>query len=448
MITIRTLIAFAAALPVAAQSAPLTLTQAVQQALKQYPAVRVSETQVSSAAAAINLARTSYLPRADFLAQINRATHNNVFGLMMPQPLPVIPTISGPVLRTNSLANVWGNRDRRPGHVGAFRFRPAQSQSAGCRIGARPRAGGRSRNEAAGGDGGGGRISDAGGRAGNGEGGERRRGARAHHAQRGRRAHEKRAAPRSGGVARQGGAGAGRNATDPGRRGRGGRPGRAGAVAGRAGFLDRGGAGPAVAVAAGARRPDARRAASRGAGPEGRASTKSRRGSTRSTAPGIPGSTSRVRVMRAARASSRTASPAARRAAWGPNIQNWGVGMNVAFPLFDLPAHQSAQRNRSLARTYRGGALRPHRSGPERRNRKGASHARRGAARGGEHARATRCRARHRAAGHRTVQGGPRQHRRSWPRPTAFSRRRRSTMRWRAFRCGGRMLAWPPRRAI
>lgn len=86
----------------------MTLPQAVETALARYPAVRVSEERAAAAAAGINLARTAYLPRADFLAQVNRATHNNVFGLLLPQPLPVIPAISGPVLRTNSLNNVWG----------------------------------------------------------------------------------------------------------------------------------------------------------------------------------------------------------------------------------------------------------------------------------------------------------------------------------------------------
>ncbi len=86
----------------------MTLPQAVEAALSRYPAVRVSEERAAAAAAGINLARTAYLPRADFLAQVNRATHNNVFGMLMPQPLPVIPAISGPVLRTNSLNNVWG----------------------------------------------------------------------------------------------------------------------------------------------------------------------------------------------------------------------------------------------------------------------------------------------------------------------------------------------------
>ena len=94
-----------------AQQLPLTIDRAVERALDRYPAVRVSTEQVSAAAAAINLARTSYLPRADFLGQFNRGTHNNVFGLLLPPTLsaPVISTISGPVLNTNSLDSVWGS---------------------------------------------------------------------------------------------------------------------------------------------------------------------------------------------------------------------------------------------------------------------------------------------------------------------------------------------------
>lgn len=81
--------------------------EAVQKALDKYPAVRSSMEQVSAAAAGINLARTSYLPRADFLGQVNRATHNNVFGQLFPQS--VIPSMTGPVLGTNSARSVWGS---------------------------------------------------------------------------------------------------------------------------------------------------------------------------------------------------------------------------------------------------------------------------------------------------------------------------------------------------
>lgn len=98
---------FAVTADVRAQQAPLTVGQAVAQALRTYPAIRASAEQVSVAAAGINLARTAYLPRADFLGQVDRATRNNVFGLTLPQG--VIPSLSGPVLGTNSLPSVWGS---------------------------------------------------------------------------------------------------------------------------------------------------------------------------------------------------------------------------------------------------------------------------------------------------------------------------------------------------
>ena len=85
----------------------LTLSQAVENSLKNYPSIRVSQELVSAAAARIRLARTAYLPRVDALAQINRATRNNVFGLLLPQS--VIPSLSGPVIGSNNLGSVWGS---------------------------------------------------------------------------------------------------------------------------------------------------------------------------------------------------------------------------------------------------------------------------------------------------------------------------------------------------
>src|SRR5437870_7747995 len=83
---------------------PMSIAQAVESALKNYPAVSVSQEQVNAAAAGIDLARTAYLPRVDSVAQFNRATRNNVFGLLFPQG--VIPGISGPVLGTNNFGTV------------------------------------------------------------------------------------------------------------------------------------------------------------------------------------------------------------------------------------------------------------------------------------------------------------------------------------------------------
>jgi outer membrane protein len=99
----------AAACCIQAQPAPpgMTITQAVESALKYYPSVRVSQEQINAAAAGIQLARTAYLPRIDALAQANRATRNNVFGLLFPQS--VIPSMSGPVIGSNNFGTVWGS---------------------------------------------------------------------------------------------------------------------------------------------------------------------------------------------------------------------------------------------------------------------------------------------------------------------------------------------------
>src|SRR3989454_7386275 len=90
-----------------APATPMSIGQAVDSALRNYPAVSVSQEQVNAAAAGIDLARTAYLPRVDSLAQVNRATRNNVFGLLFPQG--VIPSISGPVLGSNNSESVWGS---------------------------------------------------------------------------------------------------------------------------------------------------------------------------------------------------------------------------------------------------------------------------------------------------------------------------------------------------
>jgi outer membrane protein len=85
----------------------MTIRQAAESALRNYPSIRVSQEEINAAAAGIQLARTAYLPKVDALAQVNRATRNNVFGLMMPQN--VIPSISGPVLGTNNFGTAWGS---------------------------------------------------------------------------------------------------------------------------------------------------------------------------------------------------------------------------------------------------------------------------------------------------------------------------------------------------
>jgi outer membrane protein len=101
------LLLFAMPMLLAGQQRTFTIGQAVQEAVVNYPAVRASLEKVASAAAGINLMRASYLPRADFVAQLNRATRNNVSGLLLPQA--VIPAISGPVFSPDLHTSVWGS---------------------------------------------------------------------------------------------------------------------------------------------------------------------------------------------------------------------------------------------------------------------------------------------------------------------------------------------------
>lgn len=91
-------------LPVHAQ---WSLPDVVRAAGQRYPGVEISLAKMAEAAAGVQLARTSYMPKADYLLQVNRATRNNVFGMMMPQQ--VIAPISGPPLATNAGTNVWGS---------------------------------------------------------------------------------------------------------------------------------------------------------------------------------------------------------------------------------------------------------------------------------------------------------------------------------------------------
>src|SRR6185369_12256227 len=82
----------AVALPVAAaaqappaSSPALTLAQAIQYATDHYPTVRAALEQVNASSAGLEVARAAYLPRLDAVWQTNRATANNVFGLLLPQ---------------------------------------------------------------------------------------------------------------------------------------------------------------------------------------------------------------------------------------------------------------------------------------------------------------------------------------------------------------------------
>lgn len=101
-----TIVLFAAVVGVRAQgvSGSLTIGQAVEQALHNYPAIRVTEEQMNAAVAGIRLARTAYLPRVQGLFQANRATRNTYYGLLLPQG--VIPSVDG-ISGAHNFGSVW-----------------------------------------------------------------------------------------------------------------------------------------------------------------------------------------------------------------------------------------------------------------------------------------------------------------------------------------------------
>jgi outer membrane protein TolC len=88
-------------------SFPMTFQQAIQYATDNYPAIRASMARVSAQQSAVDLAQTAYLPRLDWSLQVNRATRNNVSGLLIPGTF--IPPISGPVSDTTSSSGIWGS---------------------------------------------------------------------------------------------------------------------------------------------------------------------------------------------------------------------------------------------------------------------------------------------------------------------------------------------------
>lgn len=84
-----------------------TLEQAIEFALDHYPAVRASLERSRAAAAGVGLARDTYLPRTDILWQTNRATDNNITGLLIPNS--VTAPITGAVTSSPSNQSAWGS---------------------------------------------------------------------------------------------------------------------------------------------------------------------------------------------------------------------------------------------------------------------------------------------------------------------------------------------------
>lgn len=86
---------------------PLTIQAAVNAARQDSPVATEAVARATAASAEVGEVKAAYLPRLDGLWQINRASRNNVFGLLLPQN--IIPSISGPVLGTDSFESAWGS---------------------------------------------------------------------------------------------------------------------------------------------------------------------------------------------------------------------------------------------------------------------------------------------------------------------------------------------------
>ena len=87
--------------------APVRLSTAIALALKNYPTIRERQAEAEAAREEIELARTAYRPRVDLLGQVNRATVNNITGLVLPQS--IVPTLSGRPSDSPSISTAWGS---------------------------------------------------------------------------------------------------------------------------------------------------------------------------------------------------------------------------------------------------------------------------------------------------------------------------------------------------
>jgi outer membrane protein TolC len=86
---------------------PVTLQQAVAHAIEHYPAIVAASARIDAESSGVELTQTAYLPRLDASLQINRATHNNVTGALIPGTL--FSGISGPPSDEVLWSSIWGS---------------------------------------------------------------------------------------------------------------------------------------------------------------------------------------------------------------------------------------------------------------------------------------------------------------------------------------------------
>jgi outer membrane protein len=85
----------------------LTLEQVIETADANYPAIKEAKAKQKAAQAGIAVAKTAYLPRTDVLWQTDRATANNILGLLLPQS--TIPSVTGSVIAPDPTRSAWNS---------------------------------------------------------------------------------------------------------------------------------------------------------------------------------------------------------------------------------------------------------------------------------------------------------------------------------------------------
>jgi outer membrane protein TolC len=89
---------------------PVKLKAALALASESFAEARASRAELSASDETLGLSKKAYLPSADLYLQWNRATRNNVFGLLLPGgPGGSVPSISGPVLDETTSQGTYGS---------------------------------------------------------------------------------------------------------------------------------------------------------------------------------------------------------------------------------------------------------------------------------------------------------------------------------------------------
>ena len=90
----------------------LSLSETLALARQSYAEIAASRADLAAAEEGVDAAEKAYLPEAELYAQWNRATRNNVFGLVLPGSS--LPGISGPALDEKTSESTLAASPERP----------------------------------------------------------------------------------------------------------------------------------------------------------------------------------------------------------------------------------------------------------------------------------------------------------------------------------------------